>query len=66
MTTDNRWQFNLPVNDEPEPQGYLTNSELGDIMAMFPDVDFGHDNDEQLIIYTGRFSPPANKEQDNE
>ena len=54
------------TTDEPEPQGYLTNSELGDIMAMFPDVDFGHDNDEQLIIYTGRFSPPANEEQEKE
>ena len=36
-------------------KSHLDEDELADIMAMFPKVDFGYDQDGQLIIYTGRY-----------
>jgi len=36
----------------------MTEEEKKILFELFPEADIGYDNDEQLVIYTGRFPDP--------
>jgi len=40
----------------------MTEEEKEIILKLFPEADIGYDLDEQLIIYTGRYSDPVEDE----
>ena len=36
----------------------MTEEEKKILLELFPEADIGYDNDEQLVIYTGRYPDP--------
>ena len=40
----------------PKETRLMTEEEKKILLELFPEADLGYDNDEQLIIYTGRYA----------